>query len=161
MKVSASIGAAGLSVAGSYSKDFMEVISEQRNSSTVTARTKYFDHRYTLLANSRCPLDDKFKLAATDLLEAIAYDMDGFPEYLSQTIVEEYGTHFVSKVKIGGEIYSDDYINDNYWNKMKNTSTTFQTSASLNFVDTFQVGGSFNAGNTVCLNQIFFKENNY
>ena len=65
------------------------------------------------------------------------------------------------KVKIGGEIYSDDYINDNYWNKMKNTSTTVQTSASLNFVDTFQVGGSFNAGNTVCLNQIFFKENNY
>ncbi len=90
------------SIGGSYSKDNQEIVAENRNLSTVTTRTKYIDHRYTLLTNSRCPLDQKFKDAIADLVFGIEFDDDDLTKYLAQTIIDDYGTHFVSKIHVGG-----------------------------------------------------------
>jgi hypothetical protein len=98
---SASLGV--VSVAGSYSKDFMETMEEQSNSSTVTTRTKYIDHRYTLLTNSRCPLDEKFKYAVEDLLYAIEFNDDDSAEFLAQSMINDFGSHYVTKINIGGK----------------------------------------------------------
>lgn len=150
MKIGGSLNIGVVSIGGSYSKDFFEMIEEQKNSSTVTARTKYYDHRYTLLTNSRCTLDNKFVQAVNDLIFAIDYNIPELVEYLAESIVADYGTHFVRKVNIGGTIYADDYLNEEYWHKMKETIKTVQTSASIGFsIDYIQFSTSFSSSSSV------------
>ena len=150
MKVGGSIGFAGVSIGGSYSTDYSEMIEEQRNSSTVTSRTRYYDHRYTLLTNSRCPMDEKFIWAVQDLIFAVEYNIDELAVYLAELIIAEYGTHYVRKVNIGGTIYADDYFNEEYWHKMRETMSTVQTSASIGFsTDYINLSASFSSSTSV------------
>ncbi len=59
--------------------------------------------------------------------------------YLAQVLIDDYGTHIVKKVKIGGEIYSDNYVDEVYWTKKKEQVTTVQLAASFSFADMVSV----------------------
>ena len=98
--VSLNIGKGNFSAGGSYSKNYDDMLEIQRNTSTVTARTKYLDHRYTLLTNTRCPLNQKFIESIDDLLIAIELDIPELAAYLAESVIGDYGTHFVKRVKM-------------------------------------------------------------
>lgn len=76
------------------------MIEEQRNSSTVTARTKYLDHRYTLITSNRCPLNQNFIAAVEDLLLAIEFDIPDLAAYMAEALVADFGTHIVKRVSL-------------------------------------------------------------
>lgn len=106
IKAGVSVNVLGISsVGGSFSQDFKEIKEEQGNLSAITTRTKYIDHRYTLLTNSRCQIDEKFKYAIEDLLYAIEFNDYDSAEYLAESMINDYGTHYVSKANIGGKFY--------------------------------------------------------
>ncbi len=152
VKLSASVSYKNLTVGGSYSKDFFEMVDEQRKTNTVTTRTKYFDHRYTLLTNTRCPLDSKFTAAIGDLIFAVDMEDDDLATYLAQVLIDDYGTHIVKKVKIGGEIFSDNFVDESYYNKKKETMTNVQLSASISFANI--ISTTFDSDKTVSAQEV-------
>jgi hypothetical protein len=152
IKLSASVTYKNLTVGGAYSKDFFQMVDEQRKTNTVTTRTKYFDHRYTLLTNTRCPLDSKFIAAIGDLVFAVDMEDDDLATYLAQILIDDYGTHIVKKVKIGGEIFSDNFVDESYYNKKKETITNVQLSASISFAN--MISTTFDSNKTVSAQEI-------
>lgn len=97
-----SVGVLKVSLAGSYSQSFQHMINEQTRSKSVTLRTQYSDHRYTLMMNSDCPLNKGFESFILEIAECLKNDDLEWAEYLAQELVRDFGTHFIKKASLGG-----------------------------------------------------------
>lgn len=95
-----------------------------------------------MLTSAKCPLDDKFKKWIDEIRSAVEEGYDDFARYLAELLIKEYGTHYLTKVKIGGFIYMDDYLSDTFWQKYKTSTTVIKQSSSKKFFGIFKVGGS-------------------
>ena len=119
VKISASVSLGVVKIGGAYSKDYFSMIKEQKNSSTVTTRSKLVEHKYNLFSSSACGLTREFLMLASDLLTAIRYGYPDEAKYFSQELVASFGTHYIKKVKLGGIMYVDNYVTETYWEQMK------------------------------------------
>ena len=144
VKLSASISIGVVTIGGSYSKDYFAMLKEQKNTSTVTTRSKIIDHKYNLYSSLLCPPGREFTMVATDLLTAIKYGYEDDAKYFSQELIADYGTHYIKRVKLGGIMYTDNYVAESYWEKMKTKKEVVQASASVTFQN--MIGLNFGVG---------------
>ena len=140
LTIGATLSYGNFSIAAGYSSEYYEMQSEQKNTSTVTGRAMYIDHRYNLIGNTRCPLDSSFMMVASDLLTALEYEDAESAEYFAQEIVGDYGTHFIKRAKLGGKFYSDEYIRESYWESMQESQSSVGFAVSLNFATVNGIG---------------------
>ncbi len=92
--------------------------------------------------NSKCSLDDKFRLSIHDIVFYIENGFFDLAKYYAETLVKEYGTHYLKQVKIGGMIYIDNFLSNEYWRKYSMTSTTIRKAASANFLGIVKLSSS-------------------
>lgn len=109
VSASASLGAGfgpfKMSASGSYSQNFRDMMTEQKRSKTITLRTMYFDHRYTLMINSDCKLNAGFESFILEIAGCLKNNDIEWARYLAQELVRDYGTHYIKKASVGGTAY--------------------------------------------------------
>ena len=145
--ISASMSASGFgfSVSGSYSKDSENMFSSQQETQTVTITTKYIENRYHVMTSSKCPIDSSFEAWINEMDYALETNDLFLVEELANYLINEYGSYYLRKVKVGGLIYIDDYIQNKYYMEMKESSKlqTIKAAAKASFAGKFKVSASF------------------
>ena len=142
---SMSAGGFGFSISGSYSKDSESMFASQQETRTVTITTKYIENRYHVMTSSKCPIDSGFEAWINEMDYALETNDLFLVEELADYLIIEYGTHYLRKVKVGGLIYIDDYIQNKYYMEMKEKSSlqTIKAAAKAKFAGLFSVSASF------------------
>lgn len=104
MSASANVGIGMFSgsASASFSENFKDMMTEQTRSKTVTMRTQYFDHRYTLMINSDCKLNGGFESFVLEIANLLKNNDVDWAKYLAQELVRDYGTHYIKKASVGG-----------------------------------------------------------
>ncbi len=144
-----------VSISGSFSQNFQDMVEEQTKSKTITIRSKYYEHRYTLMLNSDCRLNSGFEQLVREIAFCLKNGDLEWAKYLSQEVVRDYGTHFITKAYIGGIFHMDDYISTSYFFKSDNSYSSMKAGGSLRFSmaffkgeGNFQMSGSTNTTQT-------------
>jgi hypothetical protein len=135
------------SFSGSYSREYERIKNQQRSSNTVTVTTSFNVHGYTLRVEPTCKLTQSFVSAINDINDLIIENTEqskAFAKYISQYLVKEYGSHYVTKAKYGGTIWMEDYLSQTYWDSQESQKEKIEASASFGFssIISFKGAGS-------------------
>lgn len=157
IKYGGGVSVFGVGIGGSYSKDYSSMMESQKSTKTITTSTKYLDHRYNLKVNNRCDLDIKFKGAVNDIIFYLNSELYDLARYEVEKLVSEYGTHYLKSVKVGGMIYIDNYLSNQYWRTHSSQTTTIRKSASANFLGIVKISSSSSSTHSVAETETYNK----
>ena len=91
------------SFSASYSQNFKDMMDEQTRTKTVTIRSKYYDHRYSLMLNSDCKLNKGFETYIKEIADCLQNGDNEWATFLSEEVIRDYGTHYIKRAQIGGK----------------------------------------------------------
>jgi hypothetical protein len=80
------------------------MMDEQTKTKTVTIRSKYYDHRYSLMLNTDCKLNNGFESYIKEIADCLKNGDNEWAYFLSEEVVRDYGTHYIKKAHIGGKL---------------------------------------------------------
>lgn len=149
--ISASVGMSGIGwkVSGSYSKDSEKMAMSQQDTKTVTITTKLIDNRYHMMTSSKCPLDPAFQAWIEEMDYYLETNNLFLVEELADNLINEYGSHYLRKVKVGGLLYIDDYLSTSFYMDAKESSKVekIKAAASFKFSSAFSLSADFASNN--------------
>ena len=136
------LGKFNLSFGFSYSKEYVNTMSKQKQEISITIRIMFLQQRYNVLINRRCPLNDFFIKDIEEIVNQLGKNQTDMATFLSQQLISDYGTHVLNNVIYGGIIFKEDYIKMSYWNNMQSKIDTVKKSASFGFQPFINTGVS-------------------
>ena len=145
LMIGGSAGFGGFKIGGSYSKEYQTVKKEQGRERTITLRNEIDYLMVDVLLQPSCPLHPQVK---KDLVEIARYQSTNqslFATYLAQLFIKKYGTHFTSRLYLGGSITEEDFIADSNYYTTKSEQSLFKAAAEASFMGTFSLSASFSS----------------
>ncbi len=146
MMIGGSAGYGGFKIGGSYSKEYQTVKKEQSQEKTITLRNEIDYLMVDVILQPSCPLHPQVK---KDLIEIAKYQSNNqslMATYLAQLFVKKYGTHFVSRLYLGGSIIEEDFISRSNYQLSTADKNTYKAAAEASFLGTFSLSASFSSG---------------
>jgi hypothetical protein len=148
LMIGGSAGYGGFKVGGSYSKEYQIVKKEQGQEKTITLRNEIDYLMVDVILQPSCPLHPQVK---KDLIEIAKYQWNNqslLATYLAQLFVKKYGTHFVSRLYLGGSIIEEDFISRSNYQLSTSEKNTYKAAAEASFLSTFSLSVNFASGST-------------
>lgn len=133
------------SISGSYSREKQSVKQNQVNFNSKTTRITFRNRVYSVHLDPASELHPKFKSKIYEISAAVQNNDSSLGRYLSEILVRDYGTHFVTSAVAGAVFVQLDSISETYARNVDRTTVTSSASASFPL---FQLlgGGSFSLG---------------
>ncbi|KAL4648711.1 macrophage-expressed gene 1 protein [Arapaima gigas] len=123
------------SIGFSYSSGSRRLKEHQVKGHSVTARTQMRHLIYTVTALPRFTLDPVFMSRVIEIASAVENNNTRMVNYLSESLVVDYGTHVVTSVEAGALLAKEDYL---YSIFVKDTDeNTINKYAGINFYNSF------------------------
>lgn len=145
LMIGGSAGFGGFKISGSYSKEYQTIKKEQGQEKTIALRNEIDYVIVDVLLQPSCPLHPQVK---KDLLEITKYKASNqslMATYLAQLFVKRYGTHFTSRLYLGGSITEEDFISDSSFYASTSEKKMYKAAAEASFKATFSVSASFSS----------------
>ena len=133
----------GVKLSGSYSHEYQQLKKEQGEERTVTLRNHIDYLLVDVILQQKCPLHPQVKKDLIEIAKYIVTEQTLRATYAAQIFVKKYGTHFISRLQLGGSISEDDYISHSKVYASENEKRLHKAAAELSFLDTYSLKTSF------------------
>ena len=100
----------GVPVFGAFSEEKMAVREKQEKHNTVTVRTMFRNRVYEVKLDVLSELHPAFKSRVYEIAAHVQRNDTKAAMYLSEMLVRDFGTHYVTSVDAGGVFVKLDYI---------------------------------------------------
>ncbi|XP_013420684.1 macrophage-expressed gene 1 protein-like [Lingula anatina] len=131
------------SISGSFSRSYQNSKMHSTEDKSVLSRAQLRYVLYKIHSQPDPQLHPNFK---DRLLEIASYIQKGDKDsvtYLSELLVRDYGTHFVTGIDAGGAIIQEDHLDSSYVKNMDHDLSTIKASASASLFGLIGASGSY------------------
>ena len=133
------------SISGSFSREKQSIKENQVNFNSKTTRITFRNRVYSVHLDSAAELHPKFKSKVYEISASVQNNDTGQGRYLSELLIRDYGTHFITSVEAGAVFVKLDSISETYSRNVDKTTVTSAASASFPILQLFG-GGGFSLG---------------
>ncbi|XP_018600883.1 macrophage-expressed gene 1 protein-like [Scleropages formosus] len=95
---------------GKFSLEIQKMKQHQTKENTVISRIEMRNNMYTVQSNPSFTLDPVFKSRVTEIATALQNNDTQMANFLSETLVLDYGTHVLTSVDAGAILAQEDYL---------------------------------------------------
>ena len=125
-----------LKISGSYSREKQSVKENQVNYNSKTTRVSFRNRVYAVHLDPSAELHPKFKSKVYEIAASVQNNDTALVQYLSELLVRDYGTHYITSVEAGAVFVKLDSISETYTKNVEKTTVTSSASASFPFFET-------------------------
>ena len=141
--VSSSVGLFGI-LGGSFSHEKMSVKENQVNFKSKTTRVTFRNSIYTIRLDTAAELHPTFKAKIYEIAACVQNNDTEMAYYLSELLVRDYGTHYITSVETGAVFAKLDYISQSYASQEEREKVASAAAFSLPILQLFN--SSFDLG---------------
>jgi len=141
--IGGSAGYMGFKIGGSYSTEYQTAKKQQGAEKTIILRNEIDYIMYDVILKSSCQLNPEVK---KDLIEIARYHISDQPTmamYAAQQFVKTYGTHFTSRLSLGGSIIQEDFVKESAYHDESSEKNSYHAEAEASFLGTFSISSKF------------------
>lgn len=139
-------------VSGSFSAEHQKVKVTQVNTRSLTTRVQLRHTFYTAMQEPDTPLTIGFRNRLLDIVYELESGNTVMAQYLSDMIIADYGTHYVTSVDAGGIYASLDFVRSDENSLSESQMNSMKRAAAANFENVAgfnqSVGVTRNVNNT-------------
>jgi len=137
----------GVKIGGSYSHEYQKLKHEQGEEKTITLRNHIDYLMVDVILQSTCPLNPQVKKDLIEIAKYITTNQLLRATYAAQIFVKKYGTHFTSRLQLGGSITEDDYVLHSTFYASESEKRLHKAAAEISFLSTYSLQSSFSSAN--------------
>ena len=126
-----------LGISGSYSSELQSVKEHQINDKSVTTRVQIRHNLYKAKIQPDSALDPAFKSRLLLIASHLQHNNSDYSTYLSQLLIRDFGTHYISTVNAGAILAKLDHLRKKYVEDFKGEKSNITRSASASFFASF------------------------
>jgi hypothetical protein len=145
LMISGSAGLGSFKIGGSYSKEYQTVKKEQGQERTIILRNEIDYLMVDVILQPSCPLHPQAKKALIEIAEYQSNNQSLLATYLAQLFVKKYGTHFISRLYLGGSIMEEDFISHSSFFSSTSEMKGYKAAAKASFLGTFSLSASYSS----------------
>ena len=131
-------------ISGQFSLEFMSVKSHMYNDRSFTTRVQLRSALYQVRLQPDSQLHPTFKSLLFEIAANIQSNNSRYARYLSELMVRQYGTHFVTSMDAGAVLSQVDHVRSSLLDDSQSRRVGVTASASANFMGKLSVGVGFN-----------------
>ena len=135
-------------VSGKFSAGYSMTKSHMHNDNAKSTRVQIRNKLYTVKLQPGSELHPTFKSRLYDIASSIQNNNTEYAQYLSELLVRDYGTHYVSSMDAGAILSQTDFIRSTDVTDMFKYSSYIKASASANFFGKVKLGAAFSHGSS-------------
>ena len=120
-------------VDGKFSSEYTKAKMTMYNEKSIVARIQIRHKLYVVHLQSGTRLNPMFKTRLLDIAAHMMSNNSQVAHYLSELLVRDYGTHYLTAVHAGAILVMEDYIQRNFTANNVDTKTKITASASAHF----------------------------
>ena len=135
-------------VSGKFSAGYSITKSHMHNDIAKSTRVQIRNKLYTVKLQPGAELHPTFKSRLYDIASSIQNNNTEYAQYLSELLIRDYGTHYVSSMDAGAVLSQTDFIRSTDATDMFKYSSYVKASASANFFQKVHLGASFQHGSS-------------
>ncbi|XP_051788600.1 macrophage-expressed gene 1 protein-like isoform X3 [Erpetoichthys calabaricus] len=129
---------------GKFSKENQRVKSFQVQDQSSTTRVQVRNLVYIVKTNPNFSFDARFKRQIMDIANALENNQTKEADYLSEMLVQNFGTHVITNVDAGAILLQEDYVRSSFITSERKDITSIKSSAGISFFNKINIG--FDAG---------------
>lgn len=148
LMIGGSAGYLGFKIGGSYSTEYQTTKKEQGQEKTIALRNEIDYLMVDVSLQPSCPLHPQ---VTKDLIEIAKHQSNNqslLATYYAQLFVKKYGTHFISRLYLGGSIIEEDFISHSNYYSTASERKMYKAAAEASFLGTFSLSASFSSSST-------------
>jgi hypothetical protein len=116
---------------------------EQGEEKTITLRNQIDYIMYDVILTSSCQLNPQVKENLIEIARYQTSDQSTMATYAAQNFVKKYGTHFTSRLSLGGSILQEDFVKQSAYYSGTTEKRSYHVAAEASFCGTFSVSSKF------------------
>ena len=141
----ASVGWGFAKISASFSSEHTTTKSHMVNDDSSVVRVHLRNILYIVSAEPRSPLHPRFKSRLFEIAAYLQKNMTAHAYYLTELLIRDYGTHYLTSIEAGAIIAQTDFISNTYTADKSSDSRKIKASASASFFEIISVGGGFSS----------------
>ncbi|XP_013403892.1 macrophage-expressed gene 1 protein [Lingula anatina] len=131
------------SISGSFSRSYQNSKMHITGDKSVLSRVQLRYVLYKIRSQPDPQLHPTFKNRLLEIASFIQERDNDTVTYLSELLVRDYGTHFVTGINAGAAIIQEDHLNSSYVKNMDNDRSTIKASAGASLFGFIGASGSY------------------
>ena len=136
-------GFLGFSIGGSYSEEYQSIKQEQKETKTVTLRNQIDYLMVDVILLDSCPLTNDVKQALIEIAKYEATEQPLLATYAAELFVKKYGTHFTSRLYVGGSISEEDFVSESDYESNESNKRSYKAAAEASFLSFCSISTSY------------------
>ncbi|CAF3247528.1 unnamed protein product [Rotaria socialis] len=143
--IGGSAGFGAFKIAGSYSKEYQTTKKEQEQEKTITLRNQIDYIMVDVILLPSCPLHPQVKRDLIDIAKYQTNNNSLLATYLAQLFVKKYGTHYTSRLYLGGSIIEEDFVSHLNYHTGTSEEKKYKAAAEASFLSSFSLSASYSS----------------
>ena len=128
---------------GKFSKEYMQAKQTMYNEKSIIARVQIRHKLYVIRLQPGTTLNPMFKRRLLDIAAHVINNNTNIALYLSELLVRDYGTHYLTAVHAGAILVQEDYVRSQFAYDFEETKEKITASASASFFGKIGFSASF------------------
>ena len=133
-------------ISGKFSSGYSSTKTHMHNDKAKSTRTQIRNKLYTVKLQPGASLHPNFKSRLYDIASSIQNNNTEYAHYLSELLVRDYGTHYISSMDAGAILSQMDFVRAIESVDKYQYAQYMKASASANFFKKLSLGASFEHG---------------
>ncbi|CAF4830482.1 unnamed protein product [Rotaria sp. Silwood2] len=144
----------GFKIGGSYSNEYQRIKEEQKETKSITLHNQINYLMADAILLPTCPLMTHVKKELIKIAEYVLTDQPLMATYAAELFVKKYGTHYTSRLYLGGSISEEDFISEYDYSSSEMNKKLYKAAAEASFLGSFSLSASFSSGSSLSQNDI-------
>ena len=120
-------------ISGKFSYEHTTTKTNMYNDQSIVVLVQIRQKVYIVHLQPGTKLHPIFKQRLLDIASQMTNNNTDIAHYMSELLIRDYGTHYITSVQAGGILAQEDYVTKNYLSNSEETRTTIKASASAHF----------------------------